>query len=152
MKAFLDEAERHVRPAHVHRWLERAAELQILTGLAEVLSGVWADFATSVAPRDNLSASAPQVRAAGPQPYRGLQLAVAQWASLVPVRVLARLRIGPGDFPFLGQIHAHDPQVIKERAARDPDGFPWLDDYLQHTCDSNQAAEEPGVQWATLAR
>jgi hypothetical protein len=25
-------------------------------------------------------------------------------------------------------MHAHDPQVVKERAARDPDGFPWLDD------------------------
>ena len=63
-----------------------------------------------------------------PQLYRGLQLEVAQWASLVPVRVLARLPVEPGDFPFLGQIHAHDPQAVKERAARDPDGFPWLDD------------------------
>jgi hypothetical protein len=62
------------------------------------------------------------------QPYRGLQLEVAQWASPVPVRALARLPVEPGDFPFLGQMHAHDPQVVKERAARDPDGFPWLDD------------------------
>ena len=62
------------------------------------------------------------------QPYRGLQLEVAQWASPVPVRALARLTVEPGDFPFLGQMHAHDPQVVKERAARDPDGFPWLDD------------------------
>ncbi len=63
-----------------------------------------------------------------PQPCRGLQVEVAQWASLVPVRALARLHVEPGDFPFLGQIHAHDPQVVMERAARNPDGFPWLDD------------------------
>jgi hypothetical protein len=63
-----------------------------------------------------------------PQPYRGLQLEVAQWASPVPVRALARLGVEPGDFPFLGQIRPHDPRVVRERAARHPDGFPWLDD------------------------
>lgn len=63
-----------------------------------------------------------------PQPYRGIQLDIAQWASLVPVRPLARLPVAPGDFPFLEQLHAHDPRVVQERAARDPDGFPWRDD------------------------
>jgi hypothetical protein len=57
---------------------------------------------------------------------QGLQVEVAQWASLVPVRPLARLAVEPEDFPFLAQIHAHDPRVLRERAARDPDGFPWL--------------------------
>ena len=63
-----------------------------------------------------------------PQPDRGLQLEVAQWASPVAVRALARLPVEPGDFPFLEQLHGHDPQVVTERAARDPAGFPWLDD------------------------
>jgi hypothetical protein len=63
-----------------------------------------------------------------PRPYRGATIDPAQWASLVPVRPLARLSVSPEDFPFLDQIHAHDPRVIRERAARDPDGFPWLDD------------------------
>jgi hypothetical protein len=62
-----------------------------------------------------------------PRTYRGLQLELAQWASAVPVRALARLPVEPEDFPFLGQIVGHDPRVVKERAARDPDGFPWLD-------------------------
>jgi hypothetical protein len=44
------------------------------------------------------------------------------------VRTLARLPVEPRDFPFLDELHAHDPRVVMERAARDPDGFPWLDD------------------------
>ena len=63
-----------------------------------------------------------------PIPYRGLSLEVAQWASAVPVRTLARLTVEPEDFPFLDQIHGHDMRIVNERAARDPDGFPWLED------------------------
>jgi hypothetical protein len=59
---------------------------------------------------------------------RGLQLEAAQWASPVPVRPLARLPVAPGDFPFLGQMRGHDPRLVRRRAARNPDGFPWLDD------------------------
>ncbi len=61
------------------------------------------------------------------QPYRGDHIEVAQWASPSPVRPLARLAVGPEDFPFLAQIQAHNPQVLRESAARDPEGFPWLD-------------------------
>ncbi len=58
---------------------------------------------------------------------RGVEVDSAQWASLVPVRPLARLAVAPEDFPFLAQIHPHDPAVIRERALADPDGFPWVD-------------------------
>jgi hypothetical protein len=57
-----------------------------------------------------------------------MQLELAQWASLVPVRPLAQIYVTPEDFPFLGQVHAHNPQTVQERAARDTAGFPWLDD------------------------
>lgn len=63
-----------------------------------------------------------------PLPYGGGYLESAQWASLVPVLPIARLPVEPEDFPFLGQLYGHDPRVVQERAARDPDGFPWLDD------------------------
>jgi hypothetical protein len=63
-----------------------------------------------------------------PLPYRGLQLEAAQWASPVSVRPLARLQVEPDDFPFLDKLRGHDPQRVTERAARDPAGFPWLDD------------------------
>jgi hypothetical protein len=62
------------------------------------------------------------------QPYAGLQLEIPQWASPAPVRPLAQLPVEPSDFPFLEQLHGHDPRIVQERAARDPDGFPWLDD------------------------
>jgi len=53
---------------------------------------------------------------------------VQQWASLVPVAPLARIAVGPEDFPFLEQIRGHDDAVVWERAAANPDGFPWLDE------------------------
>jgi hypothetical protein len=71
-------------------------------------------------PRDSFEQQAPQ-------PHGDLLVEVAQWASLAPVRPLAQLPVEPGDFPFLDQLHGHDPRILQERAARDPDGFPWLD-------------------------
>lgn len=59
--------------------------------------------------------------------YRGAVIEIAQWASLVPVRPLARLHVSPADFPFLAQIHGHDMAEISRRAEREPGGFPWLD-------------------------
>lgn len=53
---------------------------------------------------------------------------IGQWASPVAVRPLARLSIEPEDFPFLSQVHGHDPALVQERAARNPGGFPWLED------------------------
>jgi hypothetical protein len=58
----------------------------------------------------------------------GERFEVAQWASLVPVRPLARLAGGPDDFPFLSQIYPPDPALLRERAARNPAGFPWMDE------------------------
>ncbi len=59
---------------------------------------------------------------------RGMEIEIAQLASLVPVKPLAKLAVGPEDFPFLSHIYPHDPKVIQERAARDPSGFPWMDE------------------------
>lgn len=58
----------------------------------------------------------------------GRDFHVAQWASLVPVKPLARITVGPEDFPFLRQIRGHDDATVWERAAAEPDGFPWLDE------------------------
>jgi hypothetical protein len=59
---------------------------------------------------------------------RGREVDIAQWASLVPVRPLARLAVTPKDFPFLQQVRAHDMAVVSARSQQDPDGFPWLDE------------------------
>ncbi len=60
--------------------------------------------------------------------YRGMEIEVDHWASPVAVRPLAKLAVEPADFPFLSQILPHDPQAIRERATKDPDGFPWLEE------------------------
>lgn len=63
-----------------------------------------------------------------PVAYRGMAVEVTQWASPTPVRPLARMTVSPADFPFLAQIRGHDMAVVNQRAARDPAGFPWLDE------------------------
>lgn len=71
-----------------------------------------------------------------PQPpgrIGGHRVRVQQWASAEPVRPLARLPVGPADFPLLGSVLPHDPALVRERSAREPDGFPWLDEPAQPT-------------------
>jgi hypothetical protein len=53
---------------------------------------------------------------------------VQQWASAEAVPPLARLPVTPADFPFLDAVVPHDPALVRERSARDPEGFPWLDE------------------------
>lgn len=50
-----------------------------------------------------------------------------QWRSFSPVEPLAKLAIGPEDFPFLDQISGHDVAILKRRAKENPEGFPWLE-------------------------
>lgn len=60
--------------------------------------------------------------------WRGRRCTPTQWASHRPVRPMARLTVSPDDFPFLNQVRSHDQRVVTERAAQDPDNFPWLDE------------------------
>jgi hypothetical protein len=62
-----------------------------------------------------------------PIAFGGRTVRVPQWASLSPVRPLARLDVGPEDFPLLAQLRGHDDEVTFARARANPDGFPWLD-------------------------
>lgn len=57
----------------------------------------------------------------------GREVRLAQAVNPKPVRPIAKLRIEPEDFPFLQQIRGHNHDVIQERFAADPDGFPWLE-------------------------
>ncbi len=59
--------------------------------------------------------------------FRDTQVWLPQWASLVPVRPLARLTVEPEDFPFLDAMRGHDDEVTFAKARANPDGFPWLD-------------------------
>lgn len=56
-----------------------------------------------------------------------VQVHIAQAASPVPAKPLAKLAVGPGDFPFLDRIRGHRDDQLQARIAADPGGFPWLD-------------------------
>ncbi len=60
--------------------------------------------------------------------YRGMEVEIAQWASPTPVRPLAQMTVSPTDFPFLTQVRGHDMAVVSQRAERNPQGFPWVDE------------------------
>ena len=81
----------------------------------------WRNGVIYILPRDTFEQQPPAQ-------YQGMTIVVEQWASLVEVKPLAKLAVGPDDFPFLADIHGHNPKVMSERATRDPGGFPWLDE------------------------
>ena len=62
-----------------------------------------------------------------PARFGGQQVLVPQWASPRPTSPLARIEVGPEDFPMLSSIRGHDDETMLARARQDPDGFPWLD-------------------------
>ena len=58
----------------------------------------------------------------------GLVLESHHLASLEPVRPVFRVPVGPDDFPFRDRIHAYNSDVLESLVARNPDGFPWIED------------------------
>ena len=61
------------------------------------------------------------------EPYRVGERTVLDphFARRAPVRPLAKVRVQPGDFPFLDRVHRHDRELVDARAVDDPAGFPW---------------------------
>ncbi len=86
-----------------------------------LLNNPWREGTVSLLPGETFE---PQPR----QHYRGLEIESAQWASPVPVKPLAHLVVRPEDFPFLAQMRFHAPNLISERAAANPEGFPWTEE------------------------
>jgi hypothetical protein len=60
-----------------------------------------------------------------PGTYAGHDARVPQLASRVPVTPLARLRVSPGDFPFLAHIGGHDDERLAEYAQAVMAAAPW---------------------------
>lgn len=59
------------------------------------------------------------------QQMMGAEVTFPHWTSVQPARPVAKLRVGPQDFPFLAQVHGHDDEKITQLVAADPNGFPW---------------------------
>lgn len=62
-----------------------------------------------------------------PATFGGQRILVPQWASAEPVAPLARIEVGPEDFPLLAAVRGHDDATMFARARENPDGFPWVD-------------------------
>lgn len=63
-----------------------------------------------------------------PMAFGSRHVHVAQLASLVPVRPLAKLPVAPTDFPFLGEVRGHDDERLQEYAMALQTGAPWPQD------------------------
>ena len=52
------------------------------------------------------------------------EIVFPHWISYTPVESLAKLRVGPQDFPFLDRIHGHNDARLEQLYKSDPGGFP----------------------------
>lgn len=63
-----------------------------------------------------------------PMDFGSSKVHIAQLASFVSVKPLAKIIVTPGDFPFLAQIRGHDDQRLHEYASALQTGSPWPND------------------------
>lgn len=61
-----------------------------------------------------------------PETMEGATIEMMEWASERAVDPVAFLHIRPADFPFLAQVRGHDEEFIREQAATNPEGWPWV--------------------------
>lgn len=61
------------------------------------------------------------------QQVQGMEIAFPHWVGGEPTLPVARLLVGPEDFPFLDQIHGHNDEKLVALATANPNGFPWLE-------------------------
>lgn len=57
----------------------------------------------------------------------GMRVHTNQWASLRPVKPLAKIRFSPQDFPLLSKIRPHNDELLGQRIRANPQGFPWVE-------------------------
>ena len=59
-----------------------------------------------------------------PQQMQGAEIIFPHWISSLPAKPVARLLVGPTDFPFLSQIHGHNDEKLVNLYTSHPDVFP----------------------------
>lgn len=59
------------------------------------------------------------------QQIQGMEIIFPHWISKQSSEPVARLQVGPQDFPFLSKIHGHNNEKLNRLAAADPNGYPW---------------------------
>jgi hypothetical protein len=66
-----------------------------------------------------------------PQQAQGMEIVFPHWISPRSAKPVAKLLVGPDDFPFLDQIHGHNDEKLTRLASANPNGFPELLDALE---------------------
>jgi hypothetical protein len=56
--------------------------------------------------------------------FSGVEVIFPHWISKQAVNPVAKLAVGPMDFPFFEQIHGHDDKKLVELLTKDPAAFP----------------------------
>jgi hypothetical protein len=87
---------------------------------AVFLQKPWCTGAVYILPREHFVQEAAQS-------IQGTEIVFPHWTGSQPAQPIARLLVGPQDFPFLAQIHGHNDARLMELAAENPEGFPWLE-------------------------
>ena len=59
------------------------------------------------------------------QQMQGVEIVFPHWVSTSPANPIAKLHVGPQDFPFLAQIHGHNDEKLVQLYTANPGGFPW---------------------------
>ncbi len=62
-----------------------------------------------------------------PQRHQGIEVVFPHWIGKVETVPVAKLIVGPDDFPFLKNVRGHNQERLLKRMSEDPDGFPWLE-------------------------
>jgi hypothetical protein len=80
----------------------------------------WCQGAVYILPRDGFEQEPAQQ-------MMGAEIVFPHWIGTKPTQPIARLTVGPQDFPFLAEIHGHDDEKLAQLAMENPDGFPWAE-------------------------
>jgi hypothetical protein len=85
-----------------------------------LLQKPWCEGMVYILPRPSFEREASQQ-------IQGAEIVFPHWISSTPVEPVAKLKVGPQDFPFLAQIHGHNNEKLDRLAAADPNGYPWAE-------------------------
>lgn len=85
-----------------------------------LLQKPWCDGMVYILPRQSFEREASQQ-------VQGVEIVFPHWISTVAAEPVARLMVGPQDFPFLSSIHGHNNEKLTQLAMADPNGYPWPD-------------------------
>ncbi|MHA2066934.1 MAG: hypothetical protein ACXABY_21415 [Candidatus Thorarchaeota archaeon] len=83
-----------------------------------LLQEPWCEGMIYILPRQSFEQEASQQ-------MQGMEIVFPHWISTSPAKPIAKLHVGPQDFPFLAQIHGHNDEKLVQLATANPSGFPW---------------------------